>query len=166
MRLTIALVALVVAMPPGARAATQLVVSTPTRTLRLAPPDATFVIEPTERNGTTGTRVYMGNYPDAEYELYFVPPPGQEYAPGTYEGVASFDGLAPRSGMYVTTRDSSSCFPEAVRFTILDVAYIAGEMVRLSVDFEQDCAGGTGAKVAGSLRVAAGDAACGGLSDG
>lgn len=168
--------ALAIALP--ARAATELVISAPgytldgqtlhgSRTLRFAAPaDAVEVhsirLQPLAHPEQTTEGVLINFHDPAfrtSYTLQFVPPIGQTYTVGDYEGVLSYEIFQERPGMSVD--GFSQCRPATARYTVLEVRYDGGgHIVRFSADFALACQGAGNRVVTGSVRVAAGDDTC------
>lgn len=101
---------------------------------------------------------------DGRYWLYLVPPPGEQFAPGSYDG-ATGCGFGERPGVCL---HSGGLFEQPVggHIQVLEAAHDgAGKLIRLAADFSQHAAA-AGTELVGSVRLNVGDDACGGAPDG
>ena len=129
------------------------------RRLRFASP--ALEVDATDVGGLWGIATDQSS--GTRYFIYLVPPAGQRFAPGSYEGAAGC-GYTTAPGICVLHEYYGR--PTAGHVEIVDVAYDAqNRLTQLAAEFSQD--GATpGTHLAGSIRFASGDATCTGMPDG
>jgi hypothetical protein len=166
-RRAVALLALL-ALPSAARAATFAYLSSAGpgepalygRRIRLTGPTGVFPYP------AGGGGISMGFYEPAfssSIYMYFVPPPGERFAPGPYDGAADC-GYSARPGVCVERSFAGA--PTGGHLDVLEATYDAGgNLLRFAADFSQH-GGAVGSELLGSIRFNVGDGACGGAEDG
>src|SRR5262249_42341315 len=130
------------------------------RRIRLTGPTGIFPYPP------GGSGITMGFYEPAlssSIYMYFVPPPGERFAPGPYDGAADC-GYTSRQGVCVE-RDYGGT-PTGGHLDVLEATYDAGgNLLRFAANFSQH-RGAVGSELLGSIRFNVGDGSCGGAADG
>src|SRR5581483_8606547 len=130
------------------------------RRIRLTEADTPFAVYPTDTGGLT--MFIQDPAIGWRYFLYFYPPVGQRFAPGSYDGTSDC-GFTTRPGVCVERELYGE--PVEGHMDVREAAYGAdGRLLRFAVDFSQRAADAT--RLTGSVRWNSGDGACVGTPDG
>jgi large repetitive protein len=121
------------------------------RRFTLTPSDGTITVN---RSGGGAQVTFSGA--SSWWYLFFVPRAGETLTPGVYEGVTRWPFQSPTTGGLSVYGNGAGCNTLTGRFTVLEAEYgSSGEVLRLAVDYEQHCEGGSAA-LFGSVRYASG----------
>lgn len=126
------------------------------RRIRVSGPAEDFHFYPTDDGG-----LFLWVFDPApawgRYFAYFVPPPGQQFAPGAYDGAADC-GSSSAPGVCVEREGYGR--PVGGHLDVIDAAYdVGGHLVRFAASFSQNAAS-PGTQLTGAVRFGSGDGSC------